>query len=530
MDVAAETEFEDKQQLNRATILRVYNYYRLIIAFGFLYLFIDPNLTDFVGRINPDLFLNTIIFYIVVNAMIAVGTLLIREGYLVNTPVLFALLTGDIICMTLLMSASGGVSSGLGNFMIFTLAFGGTLIIGRVSTALPAIAIILTIYDEFYLFFLDENDLQSFFNAGLLGIVYFVSNILFQTLSQQIRNRETQVYTLEQLNQLIIDRMKIGVVVMSENEAPKMLNDAAEAQLYETVEGTTREALPEVLVTTAREWRRQQVNESAHVVPYSAGPELIASFSTFETPDEGIDTLVFLEDASEVQRQAQQLKLAAVGRLSASIAHEIRNPLGAISHAVQLLGESENLDKGDQRLCEIIQNHCVRMNDVIENVLQLSRRKTAEPRNIPLAPWLDDFMEEFTAAFPDTPDIDVSLQNEGARVAADPSHLSQILGNLCQNGIRYSVKETGEPKLQIAGGMDAQARPYLEVIDYGPGVPEDDVHNLFEPFFTTETTGTGLGLYLSRELAQANNVRLAYSKAATGGSSFRLTFLADPLD
>jgi two-component system, NtrC family, sensor histidine kinase PilS len=523
------TSIEEIEKSQRSTILRVYNIYRILLSFLFLFLFVDFfefDFRQFVGNVNPELFRTTIIYYIAINALIGIATLFLSTDTLAKTTPSFVILVGDIFCLTLLMSASGGVSSGLANFMIFTLAFSGGLIIGRVSTVLPAIAFILTIYDEFYLFFLDENDIQSFFQAGILGIVYFVTNILFQTLSRQLRVRQTEVFTLEQINQLIIERMRTGVVVMANDNRAKLMNQAAERLLRGPGGQSAMEGeLPQILLTKAEEWRTNPRQESIPFAIANNGPEVVASFSELKTPSPEADTLIFLEDSTDIQRQAQQLKLAGLGRLSASIAHEIRNPLGAISHAAQLLGESPNLDKGDLRLSEIIQNHSVRMNDVIENVLQMSRRSNAKPRAVVLNEWISGFIEDFSAGANAEAIIDVDIKPDGITVLADPSHLSQILGNLCQNGLRYSEKKTGEARLKLVGAIDAVSdQPYLEIIDFGDGVDEDLVPNLFEPFYTTETMGTGLGLYLSKELCEANDARLSYARADSGGSCFRISF------
>jgi two-component system sensor histidine kinase PilS (NtrC family) len=173
---------EEQQKAQRATIFRIYNYYRVLISFLFLFLFLDPNLNDFVGKVDSELFKITILSYIIINVVLGIATLFADVNFLSKPTTAIFVIIGDIIALTLLMSASGGVSSGLGSFLFFTLAFAGGMVYGRVSTVLPAIAFILTIYGEFYLFFLNENDIQSFFQAGLLGIVYFVTNILFQTL------------------------------------------------------------------------------------------------------------------------------------------------------------------------------------------------------------------------------------------------------------------------------------------------------------------------------------------------------------
>lgn len=529
MSQIEQTNIDEQEKLQRSTILRVYNYYRILIAFLFLFLFLDPNLSEFVGKGNPELFQTTIIVYIIVNVLIGVTTLFIKVETLAKTTPSLGILIADLVALILLMSASGGVSSGLGNFMIFTLAFGGGLIRGRVSTVLPAIAFILTIYNEFYLFFLDQNDPQSFFQAGLLGIVYFVTNILFQTLSQQLRNRQTEVFTLEQINQLVVDNMRTGVVVITNDNTSRLMNEAAVKLLTDPkAEESPRNRLPEKLLQQVDAWKSNHDDSAAHFPISENSSDLIATFSELQTPSPEADTLIFIEDSSEVQKQAQQLKLAALGRLSASIAHEIRNPLGAISHAAQLLGESENLDKADARLCEIIQNHSVRMNNVIENVLQLSRRKTAEPRTIVLDAWLPEFLSDFSAGVDTAPQISIDFSPPDTEVTVDPLHLSQVLANLCQNGIRYSIKKTGEAKLNIRGGRETSNSPsYIEVVDFGDGVSDDQLTNLFEPFYTTETTGTGLGLYLSKELCEANEARLTYRRAETGGSAFRITFFQE---
>lgn len=527
MDRFDQSVLEEQLKAQRATVFRVYNYYRVLISFLFLFLFLDPNLNEFVGSVNPELFSITIVTYIVANVIIGVATLFVSVNTLSKTASAMVILIGDIIALTLLMSASGGVSSGLGNFLFFSLAFGGGLVYGRVSTVLPAIAFILTIYDEFYLFFLDENDIQSFFQAGLLGIVYFVTNILFQTLSQQLRTRQQEVHTLEQINQLVIESMRTGVVVLTASNQPRFINKAAERYLSTPdLAQSPRDVLPDALLNLVAGWRGSPTSSDLSFPIGDSALELVANISQLDSATDESDILIFLEDSTDVQRQAQQLKLASLGRLSASIAHEIRNPLGAISHAAQLLSESTDLDTGDKRLCEIVQDQSVRMNGVIENVLQMSRRRAPEKVELLLSDWLNEFVDEF-AAGEERSEIEVELDSEVETVSADPLHLSQVLGNLCQNGLRYSKSKTGESRVKIKVGWDSLTeQPYLDVIDYGEGVSEENIDSLFEPFYTTETTGTGLGLYLSRELCIANDARLNYRVADTGGAAFRISFIS----
>jgi len=199
METSTEAGFEEHHSLQRSTMLRVYNYYRILICFLFMFLFIGKSIGAFVGTVNPELFQQTIVIYLIANIIIGFLPLVISKDFIARPSVSFVVLTLDIIGLSLLMAASGGVASGLGNFLIFTATFAGCLIHGKISTVLPAIAFMLMLYIEFYLFFLYQNEMQRFFEAGILGIVYFVSNIFFQSLSRQLHRRESEVFTLGQL-------------------------------------------------------------------------------------------------------------------------------------------------------------------------------------------------------------------------------------------------------------------------------------------------------------------------------------------
>lgn len=227
--------------------------------------------------------------------------------------------------------------------------------------------------------------------------------------------------------------------------------------------------------------------------------------------------------------RVQQSKLASLGRLSASIAHEIRNPVGAMSHAAQLLGESKALTQDDIRLTEIIQTHSSRVSHIIDNVLQLSRRDRSRPELLALKNWLDEFAAEFI----DTLQLQEGEFSVGAipqelEVRMDRSHLRQVLWNLCDNAIKYA-SETGGIMVEVQAGrlQEGKGRPYIEVLDCGLGIDKLTADKIFEPFFTARSGGTGLGLYISRELCELNRATLVYLDRPGGGSIFRIVF-ADP--
>jgi two-component system sensor histidine kinase PilS (NtrC family) len=231
---------------------------------------------------------------------------------------------------------------------------------------------------------------------------------------------------------------------------------------------------------------------------------------------------IYLEDISQIAYRAQQLKLASLGRLSAGVAHEIRNPLTAISHAAELLQESSTLSHEDARLIEIIHQQTERMNIVIKNVLQLSQKNNVRSEKIDLKIWLPQFIQEFD--FDAARNITFSICNNPSLIIEfDVTHLQQILTNLCENGLRASREASGTESVKIIVDID----PFLsyvliDIIDVGPGVPEDKIPELFEPFFTTKVTGTGLGLYLAKALCECNNAQLSYFYKQGQGACFRV--------
>jgi two-component system sensor histidine kinase PilS (NtrC family) len=226
--------------------------------------------------------------------------------------------------------------------------------------------------------------------------------------------------------------------------------------------------------------------------------------------------------------RVQQSKLASLGRLSASIAHEIRNPVGAMSHAGQLLAESERLDDDDRRLTKIIQTHGDRVSNIIENVLQLSRRDSSRSEVFMLRPWLVDFAAEFSRTLElregELTVVDVA---EDLKVRMDTTHLRQVLWNLCDNAVKYA-SETGGILVELRAGQIARTgRPFLEVVDQGLGIDAAMADKIFEPFFTARSGGTGLGLYISRELCELNRATLVFEPRPDSGSIFRIVF-SDP--
>jgi two-component system sensor histidine kinase PilS (NtrC family) len=513
-----------------ASLLRIYNYYRIVLGVALLVIFIREIGERLLGSLDPDAFVVTAAGYIGANTLIAAASFLVPRRYYDRQTLGFLVVVADTLALTLLMHLSEGVSSGLGALIIVSVAAGSILVMGRIATVLPAIATIAVLYEEFYLSLIPGTLPPDFFQAGVLGALYFGTSLFIQDVSRRLQTSEilsmeraAEVAALERLNRLIVQRMRTGIIVLDPGGSVRLINEAARALLGTGTITPGGASLPDALATAWHRWRADPDHRPAPFRAAANTPEVQISFSLLAR-ESSAETLVFIEDNTELQQRAQQLKLAALGRLSASIAHEIRNPLGAISHAAQLLRESPDLEKPDARLADIIQTHSRRMNGVIQNVLELSRRRTPEPRMMAMKEWLEQFVEQFRETRDAPAEIDLVVEPSDVVVRIDPGQLGQVLTNLVGNGMRYSEKRTGRPWVRLEGGIDDAGRPWLDVVDEGPGIEPAQRQHLFEPFFTTEDTGTGLGLYISRELCEANQVQLGYEPAGEHGSCFRLHF------
>ncbi|MGE8363053.1 sensor histidine kinase [Pseudomonas sp.] len=508
-------------------ILRLYHLYRLAIGLA-LVLLISSNLdTQLLDLAHPTLFRNLSWFYLILNILVAV--LVQRPRSLVQV---FSLALADVILLSGLFYFAGGTASGIGNLMIVAVAIANFLLRGRVGLLIAAIAAIGLIYLTFYLSLAHPTATAQYVQAGALGALCFAAALFVQGLTRRLQaseslaeQRAADVANLEALNAQILQRMRTGILVLDEQHRVLLANQGALSLLGQTaLEGKILDPHCPELIKRLQQWQDNSSLRPPSLQAFADGPTLQPSFIPLQRGEQQ-HILVFLDDISQIAQQAQQLKLASLGRLTAGIAHEIRNPLGAISHAAQLLQESEDLQGPDQRLAQIIQDHSRRMNLVIENVLQLSRRRQAEPQLLDLKYWLHRFASEFRSAAPVTQRLHLETASGTIQTRMDPHQLNQVLTNLVQNGMRYSAQKHKQGQVWLKLFRDADSDlPVLEILDDGPGVPAEQVHHIFEPFYTTENKGTGLGLYISRELCESNQARLDYKPREEGGSCFRMTF------
>nr|MBO2510707.1 PAS domain-containing sensor histidine kinase [Gammaproteobacteria bacterium] len=513
--------------LQSQRILRLYNLYRLIIGLALVLLISSELDHQLLEIVNADWFRYGSWLYLILNLLFA--TLIPRPQHLVQVLTLALI---DVLLLSSLFYAAGGTPSGIGNLLIVAVAIANILLRGRIGLLIAALAAIALIYLTFYLSLSRPAAAAHYLQAGALGALCFAAALFVQGLSRRLQvseklaeQRAADVAKLEALNEQILQRMRTGILVLDDQRRVLLANQGA-LTLFgrDQLVGRIIDPFCPALVDRLQQWQSNPTLRPDSLKVQDSGPTLQPSFVPLQRGRQQ-NILVFLDDISQIAQQAQQLKLAALGRLTAGIAHEIRNPLGAISHAAQLLQESEHLDAADQRLLQIIQDRSRRMNLVIENVLQLSRRRPAEPQLLDLKYWLHRFAGEFCTSLPPNQQIHVETGTGSLQTRMDPNQLTQVLTNLVQNGLRYSARHNpiGQVWLRLFRDPDSEL-PVLEVLDDGPGVPPEQVPQLFEPFNTTDSKGTGLGLYISRELCESNQARLDYKPREGGGSCFRITF------
>ncbi|KAA0969915.1 PAS domain-containing sensor histidine kinase [Pseudomonas sp. ANT_H12B] len=520
----AETSSPDSKQAQR--LLRLYHLYRLSIGIT-LVLLISSNMDNqLLTFANDNLLRNGSWLYLVLNILLVV--------FLENTrrpTQLFSLALADVLLLCALFYAAGGVASAIGNLLIVSVAISNTLLRRRIGLLIAAIGALGIVGSSLLLSFTHPISPNDYLQSGTLGALCFAAALLVQGLIRRMEvsenlaeQRASEVVGLEALNALILQRMRTGILVLDDQRRVQLTNQSAMTLLgLDNLEGQLIDDYLPTLVERLHLWLNNPTLRPQTMKVASNGLELQPSFIALDQSPHH-QTLIFLEDLAQIAQQAQQLKLAALGRLTAGIAHEIRNPLGAISHAAQLLQESEELNGADRRLTQIIQDHSQRMNRVIENVLQLSRRQQSVPQRLDLKPWVEQFVTETRERATERQQIQLRIGSGDFKTLMDPNQLTQILDNLLRNAWRHSAltHDIAQVWLELFVAPDSQL-PILEILDNGPGVTPDHQGHLFEPFFTTSTQGTGLGLYLSRELCESNQARLDFKPRQDGGC-FRITF------
>jgi two-component system sensor histidine kinase PilS (NtrC family) len=518
-------------------VLRFVGVFRAAIATTMLVIALGFPVFPILGTRDPVLFLNTSAVYC--------GFALLILAWQWSRPVIMPRLAllelaADILAVTLLMHASGGIQSGIGGLLVVFVGAASLTLRGRQAFFAAAVAALAVLAEQAISVLDRTSPSGEFLAAGVLGAIIFMIASAAYPLARRLeesealaRQRGIDLANLAQLNEYIIQNLRESIVVVDEDNRIRLINQSAaeHAGIRNREPGQDLARLAPHLARMLADWRR-------HGNPLLQPPSFLSADGTtrinaYLAPLGGREdgpVLMFLEDASLLAQKVQQTKLAALGRLSASIAHEVRNPVGALSHASQLLEESPGLSDDDRRLIAIIQTNSRRVSEIVDNVLQLSRRENSRPELIYLGSWTREFAAEFSSTLELYEGQVTVAAAEDVEVRMDPGHLRQIVWNLCENAVKYASGNGGIAVEIGYGRLPGSRRPYLEVVDSGPGIPEEMREQIFEPFATGRSGGTGLGLFISRELCECNRAALIHEprqNRGQGGSIFRIVF-ADP--
>ncbi len=510
--------------------------FRLVLLIGLILLFSPHALDPLISPAHVELAWKILILYALLVLVSGIGLSLHWPGR--ASQVHLAVYT-DILALSLLTYAAGGASSGIGILIVFAVAAGALLMEGRLALLFASFASLAVLTEQIYSNLYDNAATGSYTQAGLLGSIFFAVAILAHILYRRVRTAEAKaarrtvdIASLTKLNAFIIKNLETGIIVVDGERHVRLINKTTLRLL--ALKGTRPGDSLADIAPSLGQWLDTQVTNPASEgsVVHVGGRELHASLKLLGDY-RASGAILYLRDNQELTQEAQQIKLAALGTLTASIAHNIRNPLSAITHASQLFADGKDLPDDDRHLIDIILRNSARIDETVRSVLQLSRRNQMDAVPLDLAVWLSEFVEEFGETHGMPPErwrLEIGLRP--ATVEVDPRHLHQILSNLCENALIHGEYENEPATISIhlapgrlvpGEGLERQTC-LIQISDAGTGIAPEIAREIFNPFFTTKPSGTGLGLYIARELAETNRIRLTHENARPHGSRFNLLF------
>jgi two-component system sensor histidine kinase PilS (NtrC family) len=498
--------------------LYFYSLYRVLEA-GLLVLILFGPIRELVPEpAHPFLGKATALSYLVLSPVLLYWAL---RRVALRWQVLVGILV-DVSVAMLAIHALPAAASGVALMLVFNVGATAMLLPLRYGLAGGALAGAAMIAEYVWTYLSPDQFNDRPMAEPLMFAVSFLSiAMLCYLLGRQLRESQAlaerrggELADMAAVNELIIRRMRTGVLLVDGEGNIRLANEAALLQLGDQGGDRRLASLSPALAERLASWRR---TGSSDETPLEVGADRVGVLPRFARLFAHDDAaLAFLDDTSLVSRRAESLTLATLGRFSASLAHEIRNPLAAINYATQLLQESTDIGEADQRLLQIIHAQCQRTNGIVESVLGLARRERASADNVDLAAFVRRFVDDYRQVLP--PEAGQIEASGAARMQAlvDPRHLQQVLTVLVQNALTHGHRAAEPAQVTVVVG-EAGGRPVVDVCDAGPGIPEDVRAQLFRPFFTTSEYGTGLGLYIARELCVANEATLEYVPKTEGG-------------
>lgn len=520
-----------------SVLLKSYTGYRIFLSVLLLWLGHLDSTPTFFGSSDNELFSITASIYCAASLISLPLFHLLR--WRPGETLLFAMLLIDVVAINLMLYSSGGMAESMGYLLMVTVAASGIFLNTQLALSIAAIASFIPVSIALSAFLLADGGQTQVVRSGVFGILLFATAAIFiflakrLTVVQELAKSESQIAArLQYINDLVFNKMLTGIIVFDTDFRIEQLNERASLLLGSSngqkllARHDSLEQVPE-LVCYYHDWKANPQRQLPTYQCKNSDIPLQISFSEIHS-DKIVDTVLFIEDARTLSQHAQQLKNSSLGQLTSSIAHEIRNPLGAISHAAQLLHES-GLAKADQQLVEVVLRHSTRMDKLVRDVMQLSRQKV--PRisvtNIYDNCLLSKSQIEESNQFKN-PCIEIDSSAQSVEAPFDGSQLQQVLVNLISNALRHSEKNTGAPWVSIQFDCQQDMNlTMLKIYDQGEGISAENKNKIFEPFFTTEKQGTGLGLYIARELCEINFATLSYVYKSPAEGYFKIVF-SDP--
>lgn len=507
--------------------LAVFCSYRVVLAVFVTVAFVFMNRFFNLGVLAPGVMAPTLAGYTLLSLLLLVPAR-VREPSLTLQVTAGVFL--DVFAIVMLMYASGGVRSGLGVVLLVSLAAAGLITRGRLAYFHAATAALAVLLEQTFQLWRHDAGPQEFLQAGITAGAFFATAGLASALARYARTSEqiaaergVDLANLSQINEIVIRDMQDGILVVDGDGRIRQNNPRA-TQLLGPLPAGRWPALSDYAPEIAKLLEGWRAGRSETTFMQLRAPRASAELQVHFVPIGGGNPspiVVFIEDAGRMRAQAQHMKLVALGRLTASIAHEIRNPLSSIGHAAELLDEDGGMEESDKRLLSIIRGNVFRIDRIVQEVLYLNRRDRAQPEALDAAAYMQGFATEFAIGERVPEDvIDVQVRT-AQRLLFDRQHLDQVMWNIARNAWRYCGRKPGSIRI-VVWPAAATGLLQIDVHDDGPGVPAQTQAHLFEPFFTTDAQGTGLGLYIARELCEGNGARLEYVESPAGGQ-FRIT-------